>query len=769
MMIGLRSTRQTSKPVVINLKKTEVGYKLTEENTIVTLGKAGNMFYRTESKATNADDAAIRSVEKDLMPKPPLQTLSGTPTPIPPQNYQPAPLRRVPSAKLMQTGPKMTGTSMMHHREKSPNSRTDPEKPKGREILPFSGFGNDLTPPSLKISDKMVDPVSQNHDQDFKDSMPMEGDKGGSTLQGQSAQDQDVHTFKTADKITKKYPIIIPSCAHWFSMDEIHQMEKDTLPEFFMGKPSKTPEIYKKYRNFIINLYRQNPRTYLNSTTCRRNLAGDVCAIMRIHSFLEHWGLINFSVDPATYDHNLFMTKPSLYNDKLLRFTKDDKLDTFDLEKKSLHHKLGENDMLLNQIKFLSKSVRPLCDFCGMICGLIWFQQKTLSQYQVSGAANGQPSPISQSKLSQPKGSELILCIKCYTEGNMPNILSPNDFQRVDLLTRLNSNISKNQVQSTWNQEETLRLLELIGKHQDNWHEVEKHFPNKTREEIILHYMQLPIKNITSINIAETNEDKIDDRTPLEKLADTNLSVFSDYSNPLLQHVAIFKSLLDKYKEKKGISAHDLKAQNNAMEIENQSGARPDSTTKAEVKSEDNNNQHEAMIEEKKEEEGSEVKNLYDTNKKLLTEFKDKVDKLNSVTEKEGELLVQLESETKDRAEFLKKREEDKIKELANLLIDIQLNKLEAKLTYLEEYEKILWQERKQMELLQRMQIAERVSLGFKRLELQRQGIQAGGNQIPSTKDDKGLGQASYDNVDDMLNFGIGMKNEEDMIKTDAL
>ena len=44
-----------------------------------------------------------------------------------------------------------------------------------------------------------------------------------------------------------------------------------------------------------------NPRSYLTATTCRRNLAGDVCAILRIHSFLEHWGLINFNVDPALH------------------------------------------------------------------------------------------------------------------------------------------------------------------------------------------------------------------------------------------------------------------------------------------------------------------------------------------------------------------------------------------------------------------------------------------------------------------------------------
>lgn len=126
---------------------------------------------------------------------------------------------------------------------------------------------------------------------------------------------------KTQKTQNKAYPIIIPSCAHWFDMNEIHQIEKESLPEFFNSlRPSKTPEIYRKYRNYIIELYRQNPRSYLTQTACRRNLAGDVCAILRIHSFLEHWGLINFNVDPAYMQHNVALTNFN-ENDELLKLS----------------------------------------------------------------------------------------------------------------------------------------------------------------------------------------------------------------------------------------------------------------------------------------------------------------------------------------------------------------------------------------------------------------------------------------------------------------
>lgn len=47
----------------------------------------------------------------------------------------------------------------------------------------------------------------------------------------------------------------------------------------------------------MLDTYRLNPTEYLTSTACRRNLAGDVCSILRVHAFLEQWGLINYQVD----------------------------------------------------------------------------------------------------------------------------------------------------------------------------------------------------------------------------------------------------------------------------------------------------------------------------------------------------------------------------------------------------------------------------------------------------------------------------------------
>ena len=100
--------------------------------------------------------------------------------------------------------------------------------------------------------------------------------------------------------IAQTHAIILPSFSTWFDMHTIHNTERKAMVEFFNNRNrSKTPAVYKDYRDFMINTYRLNPSEYLTVTACRRNLAGDVCAIMRVHAFLEQWGLINYQVCPS--------------------------------------------------------------------------------------------------------------------------------------------------------------------------------------------------------------------------------------------------------------------------------------------------------------------------------------------------------------------------------------------------------------------------------------------------------------------------------------
>lgn len=121
-------------------------------------------------------------------------------------------------------------------------------------------------------------------------------------LQDSTSKDKEKEKDGTEDNVTEQtHHIIIPSYSAWFDYNSIHTIEKRAMPEFFNTKnKSKTPEIYLAYRNFMIDTYRLNPTEYVTSTAARRNLAGDVCAIMRVHAFLEQWGLINYQVQSSS-------------------------------------------------------------------------------------------------------------------------------------------------------------------------------------------------------------------------------------------------------------------------------------------------------------------------------------------------------------------------------------------------------------------------------------------------------------------------------------
>ncbi|XP_055016623.1 SWI/SNF complex subunit SMARCC2 isoform X2 [Boleophthalmus pectinirostris] len=167
-------------------------------------------------------------------------------------------------------------------------------------------------------------PVKGDNDEQEDESMETTGkeeEEGSPSVKGEPVKTSDLHE----DNVTEQtHHIIIPSYAAWFDYNSVHAIERRALPEFFNGKnKSKTPEIYLAYRNFMIDTYRLNPQEYLTSTACRRNLAGDVCAIMRVHAFLEQWGLINYQVEsesrptpmgppPTSHFHVLADTPSSL-------------------------------------------------------------------------------------------------------------------------------------------------------------------------------------------------------------------------------------------------------------------------------------------------------------------------------------------------------------------------------------------------------------------------------------------------------------------------
>ena len=115
---------------------------------------------------------------------------------------------------------------------------------------------------------------------------------------------------------TSDYPI--PAYAAWFSLDDVHEIEKRAFPEFFPSSSSSQSSVdsttaatmsqYKHARNFMIQAWRSSTGSspvYTSITAVRRHLAMDVAGLLKIHSFLERWGLINWIAVSISLMHRI--------------------------------------------------------------------------------------------------------------------------------------------------------------------------------------------------------------------------------------------------------------------------------------------------------------------------------------------------------------------------------------------------------------------------------------------------------------------------------
>ncbi|XP_065079578.1 SWI/SNF complex subunit SMARCC1-like isoform X2 [Ochlerotatus camptorhynchus] len=325
--------------------------------------------------------------------------------------------------------------------------------------------------------------------------------QAGKTSDNSNTQEFPHNKDDLEDNVTEQtHHIIVPSYSAWFDYNSIHVVEKRALPEFFNGKnKSKTPEIYLAYRNFMIDTYRLNPTEYLTSTACRRNLAGDVCAIMRVHAFLEQWGLINYQIDadsrptpmgppPTSHFHVLSDTPSGLQPLN---------------PPKTAQPSAAKN--LLDLDKKPDKKDDPATP--GAIPG-----------------ATGAPSGGMLDGIKTEPGT-----ITADPNGQFGLRLDQYVKKPSAMRNKTAASMSRD-----WSEQETLLLLEGLEMYKDDWNKVCEHVGSRTQDECILHFLRLPI------------EDPYleDDNTYLGPLSYQPIP-FSKAGNPIMSTVAFLASVVD--------------------------------------------------------------------------------------------------------------------------------------------------------------------------------------------------------------------------------
>ena len=511
----------------------------------------------------------------------------------------------------------------------------------------------------------------------------------------------DLHKLATTYLASQTHPLIIPSYSSWFSLSTIHPIERRSLPEFFSSRNrSKTPAIYKDYRDFMINTYRLNPGEYLTVTACRRNLAGDVGAIMRVHAFLEQWGLINYQVDPES--------RPAALGPPFtghFRVTLDTPRGLSNLVHSGTKPGSGIVGAAINGVtphpsnidlrktiyQSTSKSSKPISS------------EEAAKVAEAAGEEKPKPKTFAcetcgtdctRTRYHSLKDSEYTLCPSCFVSGRFPSTMFSGDFVRLDEETFKHSSTGAG---SEWTDQETLLLLEAVERFDDDWQAVAEHVGTRSREQCIAKFLQLPIED------PYLSSDPAADLGPLRYQAGVNGLPFEGTDNPVMSVVTFLASAVGPAvaaaaaqgapgEFSKGLK-RKREGQDAEGEVKESKSPRTENGTADDAMAVDGPAETQESSEEKKAD--------AETNGTSEAPSQSTVEKAASIAL--GSAAV--------KARALANHEDARLSQLVSRLVSAQVRKVELKLTMFERMEEMLEEEKRKVEIERQEVFKDKVSV----------------------------------------------------------
>merc|ERR1740129_703732 len=437
----------------------------------------------------------------------------------------------------------------------------------------------------------------------------------------------------------------------------------------------------------MIDTYRLNPTEYLTSTACRRNLAGDVCAIMRVHAFLEQWGLVNYQVE--------LDSRPTLMGPPPT----------------SHFHILADTPAGLQGIN-PPKSAQPSAartyfDVDG---------KRVVDPKETNGETPEDKDADKKPEIGTDFGTKTDQYDQKTGAGTPPT--------------------KKGVAAREWTDQETLLLLEGLEMFKDDWNKICEHVGSRTQDECILHFLRLPIE--------DPYLEKADGA--LGPLAFQPIP-FSNQGNPVMSTVAFLASVVDpriasaatksamtefaKIKDEVPnmiMDAHMGRVKEASERGESDSVANSIEKsgiagTEKDAPGEEKDKDKESKDDEKSAEKKDSTDEAMDTSKAPKVKKENGTDENKSSPRdrliKDSKLQAAAASALSSsavKAKHLAAVEERKIKSLVALLVETQMKKLEIKLRHFEELETIMDRERETLEFQKQQLIHERQQFHLEQL-----------------------------------------------------
>ncbi|EPS62444.1 hypothetical protein M569_12346, partial [Genlisea aurea] len=248
----------------------------------------------------------------------------------------------------------------------------------------------------------------------------------------------------------------VPSHSSWFSWNDIHEVERLSLTEFFNGSSiTRSPRVYKEYRDFIITKYRENPSRKLTFTEVRKSLVGDISLLLKGRVKVEEGAPYGVRVVAAPNSMKSILMPPP---------------------PPSL---LMNGGGIAGDVGDSGFRWPPLASYSDVYAELMREEKRN----HVCGSCK---ECCNDSYYEDTKDATIFSCDKCFKAGNYGEGKTADDFKLKD---------TKKQ-DGEWTEAETLLLLESVAKHGDDWELVARNVQTKSKQECILKLIAMPFGNL---------------------------------------------------------------------------------------------------------------------------------------------------------------------------------------------------------------------------------------------------------------------------------
>ncbi|KAM0688455.1 SWI/SNF and RSC complex subunit Ssr2 [Conglomerata obtusa] len=340
-------------------------------------------------------------------------------------------------------------------------------------------------------------------------------------------QSPSTHNLNT--RVNCKTTLFMPTYASWFDFNTINEIETSALPLSISD-----PKLYMQWRNAIVTMYRER-RTFIGISDVRKIVSCDVVNVVRLHTFLQKWGIINYKID--TIDDNEIDRRDTIEDDigeneqnydntkddnNILNITReiDHNNDDGTIRHNTYHNKFFEHNTneKLNVDNFDNKIITENNIKYQNIPDKINFNNELKKNTEVNLDYNykkiikckcGEERNVIDSIFYFNEKENYFICKKCFESGNFEFNHTTDNYKKVE----------KSVIDNIWTKKDELMLFEMVESC-DDWDSIAKQL-NKGREQCILHFLKynLRVDTFKSLHLIED-------------------SIINNMSNPIMSLIA---------------------------------------------------------------------------------------------------------------------------------------------------------------------------------------------------------------------------------------